>query len=95
MKAEEEGLSNQIKIMMGQSDTATFAGQEILTYKNNQETVYDFTGFENDFPVEAASCKVIDKKLADTNYPDLFAKYTNTETGTTRVLRIKLKLEGE
>lgn len=92
IEKEHDELDVQIKLALGQHDSATFNGQVILTYKNNQETIFDADGFAKDCQVEAERCKVVDKKLVKQDYPELFEKYATKVDGA-RVLRLKLKTE--
>lgn len=89
---EHNELDIQVKLALGQHDSATFNGQVILTYKNNNETVFDADGFAKDFATEADKCRVVDKNLVKQDYPELFEKYA-TKTPGARVLRLKLKTE--
>lgn len=90
IKEEHDALDLQVKLLMGEHDSATFNGMVVLTYKNNMETIFDSSGFEKDWSVEAANCKVIDKKLVESQYPDIFEKYVSKQPGA-RVLRLKIK----
>jgi len=92
LEAEAKEIDFQVRVMMGNSDSATYQGQEILTFKNNMETLFDSDQFRHDNPDESANCLVVDKKLAESTYPDLFKKYVTKQPGA-RVLRLKLKLE--
>ncbi len=92
LEAEAKEIDFQVRVMMGNSDSATYQGQEILTYKNNQETLFDADGFAKDFVAEAEKCKVVDRNLVKQDYPELFEKYATKVDGA-RVLRLKLKTE--
>lgn len=93
LQKEETALSDQIKILFGESDEMIFKGETLATFKNGKDkVVFDAERFEAERE-ESQNCKkeVIDVKAVEEKYPDLFAEYTNKLPGDRRFY-IKLKL---
>lgn len=86
IEEEIKAVAFQIKMVMGDHDSAEFDGQIVVTFKNDQETVFNDVAMGSDFPHEAEQCKVISPKLVKELFPEIYSKYVSKVPGARKLL---------